>query len=427
MEIKQTKKSDSVLEIVFTFDSNDIKPVWEKTINRLGQDMELPGFRKGKIPQNILEEKLGKDYIFEEAAKALLQDEFSNYILKNNIDIIDKPEVTLNKIIPEQYAEFVAKITIIPELDLPDYKQIAEDVAKSKKQIEVSEKEITDTLDWIRDSRSKLEEVDKKIEVNDVADINFEILYNNQPLDGGKEENYKFVVGKEPVFQELNKELMGLGKGDEKEFEITIPKDWPDETLQNKKAIMKVKVNAVLKKNLPELNDEFAKSLGDFENLEALNKSIKEGIHEEKENKEKEKLRLLLLEQIREKIKNEIPEVLISKELEYVLEELKHKVEDIGLEFSQYLAQIKKTEEQIREELRDEAKKRVLNALILREIIKRENIKVSSEELQKKVNELLINLSYQVDDPNKIDREALEGYAQELCENEKAFDLLLNQ
>ncbi len=190
---------------------------------------------------------------------------------------------------------------------------------------------------------------------------------------------------------------------------------------------MKVKVNAVLKKNLPELNDEFAKSLGDFENLEALNKSIKEGIHEEKENKEKEKLRLLLLEQIREKIKNEIPEVLISKELEYVLEELKHKVEDIGLEFSQYLAQIKKTEEQIREELRDEAKKRVLNALILREIIKRENIKVSSEELQKKVNELLINLSYQVDDPNKIDREALEGYAQELCENEKAFDLLLNQ
>ena len=121
MEIKQTKKSDSVLEIVFTFDSNDIKPVWEKTINRLGQDMELPGFRKGKIPQNILEEKLGKDYIFEEAAKALLQDEFSNYILKNNIDIIDKPEVTLNKIIPEQYAEFVAKITIIPELDLPDY------------------------------------------------------------------------------------------------------------------------------------------------------------------------------------------------------------------------------------------------------------------------------------------------------------------
>jgi len=109
--------------------------------------MELPGFRKGKIPQNILEEKLGKDYIFEEAAKALLQDEFSNYILKNNIDIIDKPEVTLNKIIPEQYAEFVAKITIIPELDLPDYKQIAEDVAKSKKQVEVSEKEITDTLD----------------------------------------------------------------------------------------------------------------------------------------------------------------------------------------------------------------------------------------------------------------------------------------
>ncbi|HRV32545.1 MAG TPA: hypothetical protein P5241_03335, partial [Candidatus Paceibacterota bacterium] len=149
------------------------------------------------------------------------------------------------------------------------------------------------------------------------------------------------------------------------------------------------------------------------------------GILKEKENNENERIRSLILSKIREKIKIEPPESLVTRELDYMLEDIKHRIMHLGFTFEDYLKQINKTEDKIREELTKEAKQKVLDALIVREIVKRENIVIEPKELNDKINELMIALSYQVEDPTKINKESIKSYAQELCENEKVFDLLL--
>lgn len=425
MQITQNKTSNSELELKISLQKEDISPFIDKAVNEVGKDLEMPGFRKGKAPKDVIEQKFGKEYIYEEAAKMVLQDKYAEYILENKIDVIDKPEVGFSKFVLDGEVEFTAKVKTLPELDLPDYKKLGKEALKEKRKIEVTEKDVDDTIKYIVDTRAKFESVQDGAKDGQIADINFEILKDNTPVEGEKQEKYRFVIGKEPIFLELNKEILETKKDDEKEITVTFPSDYHNEALKGQTATMKFKVNDILQKKLPELNDEFIKTLGEFENLDALKTSVKDGIVKEKEMHEQERVKLLALEKIREKVKTEPPEILVDRELQYMIEDIKHKISHLGLEFDTYLTQIKKTEESIREEVRPEAKKKVLDALIIREIIKKEKIEADSKEVEDKLNELVVSLSYQVPDPTKIDKEALRGYATEICENDKVFKLLL--
>ena len=425
MEITQKKISNSEIELTINLGPQDINQFIDKAVEETGKDLEVPGFRKGKAPKDVIEQKFGKEYLYEEASKMALQDKYADYILENKIDVIDKPEVGFSKFVLDGEVEFTAKVQTLPELDLPDYKKLGKEVAKEKKTIEVTEKDLEDTIKYIIDSRAKFETFTEGAKEGQIADISFEILKDNTPVEGEKQEKYRFVIGKEPIFQELNTELLQAKKDDEKEITITFPNDYHNEPLRGQRAIMKLKVNDILEKKLPELNDEFAKTLGEFKDVEALKANVKEGIAKEKQMHEDERIKLLLLEKIREKIKEDPPEVLTERELNYMLEDIKHKISHLGMEFETYLTQIKKTEDEMKEELKPEAKKKVLDALIIREIIKKEKITAEEKDINNKVNELVVSLSYQVPDPTKIDKEGLKGYATEICENEKMFDILL--
>jgi len=427
MNITSNKVSNNEIELKITFQKTDIEPYSEKATQEAGKDLELPGFRKGKAPKEVIEQKFGKEYIYEEAAKIVLQDSYAQYVLENKLDVIDKPEVGFSKFVLDGEVEFTAKVKILPELDLPDYKKLGKEVLKEKKSIEVTDKDVEDTIKYIVESRAKFDSFLEGAKDGQIADISFEILKDGNPVEGEKQEKYRFVIGKEPIFLELNKEILGTKKDDEKEITITFPKDYHNEELKEKTATMKFKVNDILEKHLPELNEEFLKTIGDFKDLDALKNNIKEGITQEKQGHEDERIKLLALEKIREKIKADPPEVLVDRESNYMLDDIKHKISHLGLEFDAYLSQIKKTEETIKEELRPEAKKKIMDALIIREIIKKENIQADPKDVEDKVNELVVSLSYQTPDPTKIDKESLRGYANELCENEKVFKLLLGE
>jgi len=427
MNIISNKVSPNEIELKITFQKTDIEPYLEKAAGEAGKDLELPGFRKGKAPKDVIEQKFGKEYIYEEAAKIVLQDSYAQYVIENKLDVIDKPEVGFSKFVLDGEVEFTAKVKILPELDLPDYKKLGQEAAKERKDIEVTEKDIEDTIKYIVESRAKFDSVIDGAKEGQIADIGFEILQDGKPVEEEKQEKYRFVIGKEPTFKELNAEILGTKKDDEKEISVTFSKDYHNEALKEKTATMKFKVNDILEKHLPELNEEFIKTLGDFKDLDALRNNIKEGITEEKQTHENERVKLLALEKIRTKIKVDPPETLVDRELNYMVDDIKHKISHLGLEFDAYLSQINKTEETIREELKSEAKKKILDALIIREIIKKENITADPKEVEDKINELVVSLSYQVQDPTKIDKEALRSYANELCENEKVFKLLLDK
>jgi len=427
MNISQNKINANELELKISLQKEDIQHNLPQVASDIGKDLEVPGFRKGKVPFEVIEQKFGQEYLYEEAAKISLKDAYANYIIEHKIDVVDQPEVNFSKFVLDGDVEFIAKVKILPEVDLPNYKKIGQEVSKEKKAMTVEDKELQDTLKYIVESRATYTSIDEPGKEGYIAEIDYIISKASLDTDNiiEKQEKYRVVIGQEPIFQELNKELIGLKKGDEKEITITFPSDYIEKDLQGTTAKMKIVVKDILEKKLPTLDDEFAKSLGEFENMSSLQNSIKDGILKEKENNENERIRSLILSKIREKIKIEPPESLVTRELDYMLEDIKHRIMHLGFTFEDYLKQINKTEDKIREELTKEAKQKVLDALIVREIVKRENIVIEPKELNDKINELMIALSYQVEDPTKINKESIKSYAQELCENEKVFDLLL--
>ncbi len=258
----------------------------------------------------------------------------------------------------------------------------------------------------------------------DIAEINYTLIVDGEEKPELASENYKFIVGKEPVFASFNTELIGMQKEEKKEIEVTFPGDYSIADLQNKKATAKITLNKLLKREVPELNDDFAKKLGKFETVAELKENIKAGVQKEKEVQEEERLRLLILEKIKADVSVDLPEVLVERETNHTLEEVKNKIAEMGMEFHDYLGQIKKSEEDVKKDIAIEAKNKVMNALILREIIKIEKIEPTKEEIEERSQMIINEISIQNPGAKNIDVNMIRNYSAEILRNEKVFELL---
>jgi trigger factor len=259
--------------------------------------------------------------------------------------------------------------------------------------------------------------------MGDVVDVSLRSFDNGQELVNGSFTD-KFILGEGHLMPGLEQEMEGMKVGEEKKFEITAPKDYWDENLRNKKISFEVKINSVFERKLPEINDEWAKSLGQFDNMEGLNNSIKDGLLYEKNLKERDRLRILISDKIVAKSKMELPEILINNETERRLHQAHHLSEDAGMSFEDYLKRIKKTEEELKEELKKEGEKDLRTFLVLREISKVEKCEPTEEELGKTVDEIMKTYPKENDGHNHVDRQSLFEYARERLTNEKVFQLL---
>lgn len=419
------KLNDSSIEITFNFTNEDIKPFISKATLELGKDLKVDGFRPGKVPEDVIKQKFGDSVIFEEATRLCIQNAYPKYITENQIEVVEAPEITITKLALNTEAECVIKVGIIPELKLPDYMTLAKDVMKTKKETNVEEKEIEDTLKWIQESRSSFKELQREAKEHDIVDIDYTITLDGKELEELKGTNYKFILGKEQLFKELDTTIVNAKIGESKEFEITFPMDFSMEMYRGKKAVMKATLNKILERVLPELNDEFAKTLGKFENMEELKNNIKEGVLKEKQLREEDRIKLAILEKIREDIKVEVPEKLVEREITNGMEDIKYKIAEMGMEFEEYLKQINKTTDDIRNDLKEEAKNKVLNALILRTIIRQEKLTVKEEEITEKAKRILTELSYQNPNANEINPEIIRNYSEEILKNDKVFEMLM--
>lgn len=275
------------------------------------------------------------------------------------------------------------------------------------------------------DSRSTFIELDREVKEGDIVDIDHEIIVEDKPQEELKAINYKFIAGKEQTYLELNSGVLNMKKGEVKEIEISFSKEFYIDALKEKKGIMKVTLNKILERKTPELNDEFVQKLGKFENAEAFKKSISEGILKEKEMREEERIKVLILENIRKTITTDVPEALIEREAGRMIEDIKYKISEMGMEFEAYLKQVNKTEEDIRKDIHEEAKNKVIDALILREIIKIEKLDATPEEIENKTQEILNEVSAQNPNIHDADKNMIRNYSEEIIKNEKVFNFLM--
>lgn len=436
MKVNITKLPKSEIELKIEVPPEEWHEFVEEAAKELSRDLKIAGFRPGYVPLKLVEEKIGTAKILEQAAHHCVQKSYVRAILDNNIEAIGKPEISVLKI-PAPYRtegsgsgakdnpfEFKAKVAVMPEVELTDYIKIAkEKKPKKKEEILVEDKEVEESLEGLQKSRAKYMTVKREAQPGDRIEIDFETKINGVKITNGESKNHPFILGQGRFVSGFEEKIKGMKEREEKEFSLLFPSDYYKKDLADKLVDFKVKMNLVQEQELPELDDQFAQGLGNFNNLENLRQSIKEGIGQEKEEEEKEKWRLELVSKIAEQSVMEIPDILIEEELKKMIFDFKIQIEQFGLDWSQYLTETKKTEDELKKDWREQAIKRVRIGLVLREIAEKEKIEVEENELAEEVNKFLNHYSGKLVEKN-VDIEQLKEYTYGVIKNKKVFQLL---
>ena len=305
-------------------------------------------------------------------------------------------------------------------VQLADYKGIK--VKKNK--LKVEKTEIDNSLEYLRKSRAKTITVNRSAEKGNRVEIDFEVRHGSVKIENGTSKNHPLVLGEGRFLPGFEKELEKMSAGEEKNFSLKAPKNWPDKRVAEKNLDFKVKMNLVQERQIPELNDEFVNSLGNFVSLETLRENVSGGLLEEKETKEKQRIRIELIERVAENSKIEIPESLITEELDKMINEFKFSITGFGLDFDKYLQEINKTIPELKKEWKNQAEKRVRIAACLKAIAEKEQIEISDEEVESKINEELKNYPNVEEVKKNIDLKVLRVYTKEVLRNEKVLGLL---
>ncbi len=423
MDVNVKDQPENKKEIDVVLPPEKIEEYGEKAAEAISSENTIDGFRPGKAPKQVVEEKFGKDRVWQESCYQALKDTYSEIIKEKGFFVISPPEIKTEKIETGKPFSYKIIVTTFPEIDLPDYKKIAKEIVKEKKEVEIDEKETDEALKTIQRSRAKTKVVSREAQNDDELVIDFQGSIDGVKQEELKAEKMNFVLGEKKFIEGFEDQLIGMKEGDSKDFSLEM--DMPSESKEKpskKKVDFSVTVTSVKEREVPELNDEFAKSLGDFSGLNDLKDKIKENIKTEKDRKEKERIRIKTIEAVGEKSSVDIPETMVSKELDNMMSEFKERLSQSKMSLEDYLKKSGKTEQEIRKDWEEKARKRILTSLILQEIAKKENVEVSDEEVEKEANAYLSRFSGQKE--QLPDTEKLKLYIKDVIQNEKVFKLL---
>lgn len=414
-----SKIGEAKFKIKIEYSKEEFKDSFWKSALFLGKNLEIKGFRKGKVPLEILEKKIGREKILRETAIKLINKGYQKVISEKNLEIIGEPLVRILKLSLGDCFVFELEVWVISPPHLPDYRQIAKKIKRKK--IKVKKEEVEETLKWLQSSRAKFVPKKGKAERGDFV----EIEYKSEVFEKGKTYEDKFILGKGKLISNLENEILGMKEGEEKKVRIAFPKDYKEKELAGKETEIILKLKKVFYLSFPEIDDHFARELGNFKDLASLRESIKEGIKKEKEIEEKKRILEELLNKISAKTEIELPEILIEKEKERQIENFKKRIStSLKISFEEYLKKIKKEEKEIEEYFLKLSKEFIKRSLILREIAKKENIRVSEQEINERINQYLKKFKSPKEAEKEVDLEKLRLYTEEEIRNEKVLNFL---
>jgi trigger factor len=420
MKTSIKNKSKTEIEITVELSKESFDRYYKNALDELRKKVKVKGFRPGKVPQEVAEKQIGQDKILNHAAQQAIKEKYVEIIKEKDLEVIERPKVEILKLAPNNPLEFKVEATILPKIELPDYKEIAGKV--KEKPEPAKEDDIKKTLEWIQKSRSKLKPLDRAAKKGDFVHIE----YFSPEVEGGERKKDAFILGEGKLVPGFEEKIEGMKKGEEKDFSLKVPKDFSSKEISGKEVKFNVKLEEVSEIEEPELNDDFAKSLGDFKNLKKLKENIKEGIEKEKEKKSKDKAREKIVDKINQAIEWNLPDSLIAAEKERLFEDFKQSFsKNPNASFEDYLKNAKKSEEKIKDSFQEPAERNVKTYIVLKEIAKKEGIDASEEEAEEEVNKLLA--ANPTIKKESLDLERVKYYTRERLINEKVFQLLEKQ
>ena len=384
IHIEKGKKENNKIEIQVTVEHDQVQQEFNNIYHELSQKVKIPGFRTGRIPTNILEMNLGKEYINHQVAEKLIKETYLEAIDQTNLDPIDVPKIDLVQIDKQKPFIYKMNLEVKPDIEIPKLS----DIVVEKKIPKVTEKEINEDLERIRESHGKLREVsDRESKMGDFLVIDYDTFVDDKPIPDGKKEKQMIQLG-DKIPKEFNENLVGLKPEDEKEIKMKVPEEVNDKKVAGKEITYRIKLADIKEKELPPLDDEFAKSSGDYKNLEELKKHINKQLNERAKYQADSEFNENLMEKIAKKCDFVVPGILVDKQVENMMNNLKEDLKNRNMSIEDYYKMIKADEAKVKKEYRPLAEKQIKKELVLDKIIQDDKITATEEDVNKKIEEI---------------------------------------
>jgi len=414
------KLTKSQIEITVTITPEDFAPYLEKATRKLSEETAIKGFRPGKVPADVLKKQIGEMKIYEEAAALAAQDSYLDIATKDKIEPLGYPHVEFIKLAPGNEFIYKATVTLIPSVKINDYKSVK--IRENK--IEITDEQVAKVIEELRDTKAKEAISTKPAAMGDKVEIDFDVVRDNVPIDGGSQKKYPLIIGSNHFIPGFEENLVGLEINGEKEFELNFPEEYHNKNLAGKPAKFKVKILAIYNRELPTLDDTLAQGFG-AKTLADLKEQIHHNLEHEEHHKEEERVERELLEALIAKTTfGELPDILINAETNKMIKEMESNISLQGLKFEDYLKHLNKTPEQLKLDFIPQAIKRVQASLLMRAIFFKENIHITEAEIE---HELALIQQYYSANPEitkNFKTPEYQEYVRNMLGNRKVMDLL---
>ena len=416
MSVQVEKLEKNMAKLTVEVSAEDFKAAIKKAFNKNKNRFAIPGFRKGKAPQAMIEKMYGEGVFYEDAADEAINASYAEAMKESGLDIVSRPEVTIEKIGKDEPFVYSALVAVKPEVTLGQYKGVEVEKADAS----VSAEDVEAELKKVQEQNARLLTVeDRGVEDGDQTVIDFEGFVDGKGFEGGKAEDYPLTIGSHSFIDTFEEQLIGKNAGEACEVNVTFPTEYHAADLAGKPATFKVTVKEIKVKELPELNDEFASEVSEFDTLDEYKKDVEKKLAEKKEIEANSKNEDAVVAKVVENATMEIPDKMIDAQAENMVQDMARRMQSQGLSLDMYLKYTGMTVEQMKEQARPDAEKRIRTRLVLEAVAKAENIQISDEKVDEEVAKMA--------EAYKMEVEKLKSYMSESDVKQMKEDLAVQQ
>ena len=419
-KVEKTKNANEV-KLNVTIEAEKFDEAIKKVYFKSAKYFNIPGFRKGKAPMNIVEKYYGKEIFYEDAFNEVVPEELEKAVEENKLEVVSRPDIDVTQIGKGQDLIFTAIFQTKPEAELGKYKG----VEIKKIEYKVTDEDVEHELGHMQEHNSRLISVeDRPVEKGDIANINFEGFVDGVAFEGGKAENHDLEIGSNTFIPGFEDQIIGMKIDEEKDIQVKFPDEYFSKDLAGKDATFKVKVNEIKKKELPTLDDEFAKDVSEFDTLKELKESIKKKQQEQNDERAKYETQDAVIKAVCENVTVDIPSGMVETETENMVKDMEQRLSYQGLRLDQYLQMMGKTREEMQKEYEPQAIEAIKSRLAIEAVIKGEKIEVADIDVDEKIKEMAKNYGRE-NDEEFLKNENVRNYIKQGLESEKALEFLV--
>ncbi len=419
VKVENTENKNEV-KLTFNIEAEKFEEAMKKVYAKTAKYFNIPGFRKGKAPMQLVERQYGSAIFYEDAFNELVPEIYDNAIKENNVEAVSKPNIDIVQMEKGKELIFTAVVETKPEVELGKYKGIE----IKKIEYTTSDKDIEHELGHMAERNARLVTVeDRAVENGDITTIDFEGSIDGVAFEGGKAENHELEIGSHTFINGFEDQIVGMKLEEEKDIKVKFPDDYFSKDLAGKDAVFKVKLHEIKKKELPKMDDEFAKDVSEFDTLAELKNSIKEKLDTQNVEKAKYETESEAIKAVCDNAKLDIPNGMVEVEIDNMMKDMETRLSYQGLNMHQYLQMMNKTENDIRDNFKEQARESIKTRLVLEAIVKAEKIEATPEEITEKIKEMASQ--YGRKEEELQENEQLKEYLSASIENEKAIDFIV--